>query len=332
MRWLGRRRPEPPAFERRVTDADIRAAYRMLLGREPDPGGLAHFQALAARGLSLDGFWRLIANSEECRARSAADVTEVDLGGYLVCCRSSEPDFGQAIAQTGRYDPHVCAVVTELLKPGDTFVDVGANVGCIALLAAKLVGPGGRVVAVEPNPENVQLLLRGIAANRYRNVRVLPFAASDRAEVVHLVGTGSNTSVDRDQTADATGAFFVQALALDDLLGNLDSVGCIKLDIEGFEPLALKGLARTLERHRPTLIVEFNPRCLRDLHGLEPIEFARQLYERFPRLRALTPFGDDEVFGDPDSLWAHWTRRSREVAAQGLAPEGMLCLDLVAAP
>src|SRR5204862_7428426 len=120
------------------------------------------------------------------------------------------------------------------------------------------VGPAGRVVAVEPNPENVQLLLRGVAANRYRNVRVLPFAASDRAEVVRLIGTGSNTSVDRAQTVDPTGAYFVQAVPLDELPGDLEAVGCIKLDVQGFEPLALRGLPRTLERHRPTLIVEFN--------------------------------------------------------------------------
>jgi FkbM family methyltransferase len=314
-------------FDPRITDADIRAAYRLLLGREPDPGGLETYRRLARQGLSLDGFRALVMNSEEYRARSARDLAEVDLGGYVVCCRPSEPDFGQALAQTGRYDPYLCGVISELLRPGATFVDVGANIGCVALLAAKLVGPAGTVIAVEPNPENVQLLFRGIAANCYRNVRVFPVAASNRCETVRLVGTTSNTAVGQGRDA---GAFYVQAVPLDGLLAELDSVDCIKLDIEGYEPFALDGLARTLERHRPALVVEFNPRCLRDLHGADPADFARGLCERFGRLRALTPFGDDAVFEDAESLMAHWARRNREVAEDGLAPDGMLCFDVVA--
>ncbi len=85
--------------------------------------------------------------------------------------------------------------IRELLREGQTFVDVGANVGCISFLAARIVGPRGLVVAVEPNPDNLQLLYAGIVLNGFGNVRVLPYAASNRREVFSLVGGVSNTYV-----------------------------------------------------------------------------------------------------------------------------------------
>src|SRR5690606_15185214 len=92
------------------------------------------------------------------------------------------------------YEPHVTAEVRRLLQPGMTFVDVGANIGYFALLAASLVGAQGKVIAFEPNLENCELLRRSIAANGFDDfVHVHPYAVAEKAQFFTLdVGTSSN--------------------------------------------------------------------------------------------------------------------------------------------
>jgi hypothetical protein len=102
------------------------------------------------------------------------------------------------------------------------------------------------------------------------------------------------------------------------------------MDIEGHEPLALEGFARSIERWRPALLVEFNPRCLIDLHQQDPIAYLRQIFSRYPRVRAMSVFRDEGAFGTADELMRHWERRNREVAATGLLPDRMLHFDLLA--
>ena len=85
--------------------------------------------------------------------------------------------------------------VAARLRYGDVVVDVGANVGCIALMAAQIVGPSGLVVAVEPNPDNVQMLYAGVVINELSNVRVFPYAASCSSTVFSVGGGRSNSTV-----------------------------------------------------------------------------------------------------------------------------------------
>ena len=105
-------------------------------------------------------------------------------GGYSVCIDSKDTDFAPGILFNRDYETHVRLAITERLPEGGTFVDIGANVGCLTLLAAKLVGPTGGVFAIEPNPANLQRLYAGIALNGFQNIRVIPHAASDRREIL----------------------------------------------------------------------------------------------------------------------------------------------------
>ena len=146
-----------------------------------------------ARGISLDELVNQFITSDEARGPARWGPTTVEMGGYRVCINEeleTEP-FLRGIVNTGEYEPHVRQAIRDRVQEGDVVVDVGANVGCIALLAAALVGARGLVAAVEPVPENVQLLYAGMEVNAARNVRVLPYAASDRAGVVSITG-GSN--------------------------------------------------------------------------------------------------------------------------------------------
>jgi len=332
MNWLDRfrtRRP-PPAAEDRATEADIFYLYRLILRRDPDPTGLAHYRRLVSEGLSLDRLIRSFVNSDEHRLRvdDEAKPTPVDLGGYQVCVQKLDTDFGQGIFNSRQYEEHVRQAAREHLRAGDVCVDVGANIGVITFLAATIVGATGRVIAVEPNPDNLQLLYRGIVLNGFSNVEVLPFAASNRRAVFSLTGGTSNTHLIGARPVQEGGAF-VQSIVLDEALVGLPRLDFVKMDIEGHEPPAFEGFSTLIARHRPTLLVEFNPRCLIDLHRQDPSAYLSQIFALYPHVRVTSAFKDDVTFERADDVMAYWNRRNREVTAQGLLPDRLLHFDLV---
>ena len=98
------------------------------------------------------------------------------MGGYQVCVQRRDLEFARNIIATHDYEPHVRRAVRKRIGAGDVVVDVGANVGCIALLAATLVGDEGMVVAVEPNPDNLQML----SDDRSPGVLAAPQSGDDR--------------------------------------------------------------------------------------------------------------------------------------------------------
>jgi len=335
MAFFRKPRPTPPprpAWDDVPTEEDIFYAYRLILKRDPDEAGLEQYRRHIANGVSLDRVIRSFFDSEEYRFRLLDEwrPTPVDFGGYRVCIQKRDTDFGQAILATAEYEPQVRALVAQYLREGDVFVDVGANVGCIAFLAATIVKAHGLVVAVEPNPENVRLLYAGIVLNGFTNVRVLPWAASNRDGIFSLTGGISNTHVIPGRAPEASGGLYAQAAVLDEWLAWLPRLDFVKMDIEGHEPLALDGLSRLVARHRPTLLVEFNPRCLEDLHQRSPRAFLDDLFALYPRYRIVSAFGDDETFERAADLMTFWERRNREVTERKLLPDRLLHFDLIA--
>lgn len=311
-----------------VTPEQIRFAYRLILDREADEGGLAHYAAQAAReGLTLARLRAILLDSEEYRARARRRLSRVDLGGALVVVDAEDPAFGAVIARGGGWEPHVGAILARHLGPGAVFVDVGANVGVMAFQAARLVGETGRVIAFEPDPANAALFLQGVVANRFDQVLLLPLALSDRRAVFALQG-GSNAYL---VAAGATDVM-AQAVPGDEILGGEPRIDMIKLDIEGHEPQALRGLARTLARHRPLVLCEFNPRCLRSHIGEAPAAFAARLFALAPEITAIEHDGRENRVTGPDALMALWEARDREATEARRLPAGMLHFDLLFRP
>jgi len=133
--------------------------------------------------------------------------------------------------------------VRSLLRHGDVFVDVGANVGTISALAAGLVGEAGRVVAIEPHPRTFAYLQRTISVNELTNVVCLERACG--AEV-GVAGFTNQRRKDDNNRVDETGSGL--AVRVTTLAGvfcdlSLDSVSLLKIDAEGFEGEVLRGLA-----------------------------------------------------------------------------------------
>jgi FkbM family methyltransferase len=170
------------------------------------------------------------------------------------------------ILQTGTWEPESWRAIAEHLHPGDTFVDIGAHIGYYSLKAAPVVGPGGHVIAVEPNPETVHRLRDNIRASRANGVvSVQPVACSDTEATLELFGAPEHntgeTSLSRrnaSQAGQVVASYRVRARPLDDILkeSGVARVDAVKIDVEGAEYLVLKGAAETLDRYHPLVIVE----------------------------------------------------------------------------
>jgi FkbM family methyltransferase len=188
--------------------------------------------------------------------------------------------FGKFIYAFREYYEPELAYLEKVLSPGKVFIDVGANFGVYTLVASKLVGTSGRVIAFEPTAQSFAILRQNIALNHFANVRAFQFALAQRrgkAWLYHGWDPVGN-SLGKDPLCGNEGEE-VQTEALDKLLEEkgIDRVHAIKIDVEGAEELVLRGAIRCLTTNRPIVIFEFNPGCAARL-GLSPCG-ARDLLE-----------------------------------------------------
>ena len=182
----------------------------------------------------------------------------------------SEPIIG------GYYEPHLVPFVIDFLKPGMTFVDVGANVGFYSIIAAKAVGPEGRVLSFEPNSENCRLVMLSARRNRVENISLFPFALGNRPGHAlfhtHLGSNGGLVWDEADALLDPT-AVVVPIARLDDLVSG--AVDLIKIDVEGAEALVVEGATELIRTHRPTVVSEFSLEMLRRVSSVEGLDYLR---------------------------------------------------------
>jgi FkbM family methyltransferase len=149
----------------------------------------------------------------------------------------------------GRFDEVNVGFLTDALRPGDAFFDVGANVGYYAARARAAVGAAGLVVAVEANPWSASLVARSIHENGWDNVALLSCAASDRAGFVRFdaVADSGLSHISEEGTRG------VLALPLDDVRDALEdrSLGGVKIDVEGHELAVLEGMSQIFDERPP---------------------------------------------------------------------------------
>lgn len=137
------------------------------------------------------------------------------------------------------------AVLQQLLRPGDYFVDVGANIGALTLVASNLVGASGRVFAIEAHPKTVEYLSANIRLNKVNNVQVIHAAVGDRHAEAHI--TDQRSDDQNSVSTEGFGELRVPLRTLDSLLPDMH-VRVLKIDVEGFELFVLRGSSRILER------------------------------------------------------------------------------------
>jgi FkbM family methyltransferase len=151
---------------------------------------------------------------------------------------------------------------------GMTVYDVGGDQGIFTLFLAQRVGPAGRVVVFEPNPRSYQRIRTNLRLNGFDHVRVLPMGLGERAEMLSFIfpksepARGSAAQSVRTQVAREPNAVAcqIEVAALDEAMArmHLPPPDLIKLDVEGMEWCALRGMRKTLAAHRPRLFIEIH--------------------------------------------------------------------------
>ena len=211
--------------------------------------------------------------------------------------------IGRSLDLYGEFSEREGAVFAQLVRPGQIVVEVGANIGAHTLHLAKLVGPSGLVVALEPQRQLFYLLCANLALNEQFQVRAYGVAAGSsvgRTKVPPIDyrrdGNFGGVSLS-DAGSDAGGGEEVQVVTLDSF-ATLPSLRLLKIDVEGMEVEVLRGARQTIARHRPILYVENDRRqhSARLIGLLQTFDY--ELYWDMPPL-----FNPDNFAGHPDNVF-----------------------------
>jgi FkbM family methyltransferase len=176
------------------------------------------------------------------------DGLQMDVGG---------PSHHHMVATP--YEPTVQAALSRLIRPGAVCADIGAHIGYMSLVMAKLAGPSGCVIAFEPDDSNAKLLERNVSLNGgIAAVTVVRAAVTvGGRHMAHLfVGTAaSQHSLVRERHHESFGRP-VAAVSLDDFFSREPVPDVVKIDVEGAEEQVLRGMKRILETARPAIVLE----------------------------------------------------------------------------
>jgi FkbM family methyltransferase len=300
-----------------------------LLQREPDKSGWNDWHKLITNHtvsiqMLVDGF--LYSDEFKKLQEEAFKPRLIELDDFKIYIRRNDFFIGAVIADTKNYEPYVTDEIRRLLKPGMVFIDIGANIGYFALLAAALVGPAGRVYAFEPNPDNCRMIEMSVEANGFTNIQLFPNAVAEAKQRFNLDvgGTNSNGRIidfSPDAVPGQATPLLIEAVSLDDTLPNLERVDVIKLDIEGAEPRAWQGMRQIISRFRPTIVFEFSPALIPVTSHVSAESFLDEILSHQYDLYILERF--KEKSAQP---------QSKQQILNAQANSGLTHLDLAAIP
>ncbi len=313
-------------FNTRATPRDVFYCFRLLLGRYPYPEewrGHAMRDGEDLRGL-VSSFTRTLEYARVAGAAEPAGGAAVlsELEGFRIYSAAEDAGVGRSVRQ-GTYEPEVCAQFRRVLRPGMGVLDLGANIGFFALLAASLVGPDGTVLAVEPNPRNVRLLEASRRLNGFGQLSVLQVAAGSSHGLLVLNSSYSNgtTAGLPDDVEGVLAAETVPALRIDGVIPADRRIDLIKIDVEGAEYPALLGCEATIRAHRPVIVSEFSPGLMPGISGIDGPGYLRWLIGLGYTLSVLRPDGGLDAAGQDVG-----------VVMQAYAACGRDHIDIVAEP
>jgi FkbM family methyltransferase len=277
----------------RIRACDVRWAYRIILDRNPESRAIVS-EKLKGPVRSVPDLRRDLILSDEFAGKNpdlapfpfgSVVIKELDCGLRLYV-DLSDAAIGSPIVR-GEYEPELIRLLPALIEPGGTVLDVGANIGYFTMNMAALAGKGGHVVAFEPVRELAELIGRSVAENGLQaSVTVENAAVGDAAGQArilyvhqarnqgasHLVAGGASDCATSHEVRQ------VRMLALDEY-AFAGRVGFIKIDVEGAEPLCMKGARRLLRKDRPVILTEVHPGQLRKVSDASPDDYIRQVRE-----------------------------------------------------
>jgi FkbM family methyltransferase len=191
------------------------------------------------------------------------------------------------------YEPDTTLFFRDYLKEGDIVYDVGANIGYFSLEFARLIGTTGKVLCFEPHPEIFEVLTNNVRRNGYKNIRLHNVACSESNSKQRLYfsseNEGNHKIIENEKSSQSVD---IQAVRLDSII-TLNPPSLIKMDIEGAELLALKGIGDDfLAKSKVDFVIEYHPYEM-SFFGVEGVElldffshhgykFRNLAYDNFP--------------------------------------------------
>ena len=264
-------------------------AYRLLLDRDPESEDVIGPKLAGSRDTRELRHHLMTSSEFQQKNRDYAHTNDRTVvikeleNGVRLFVDLSDHVIGLNIVR-GQYERDATELVRRSLHPGDVAIDVGAHIGLFAIQMAAAVGGSGIVYAFEPFGPNADLVERSIAENQFGSRVVLRRSAVG-------AGSGTATLTFPFETLNTGGAYVVRPgtapmpgnrttevpiVALDDL-DIRRPVRLIKMDVEGAEPLVVRGAARLVAEDRPLIVAELHPSQLERVSGVSAAAFLDQM-------------------------------------------------------
>ena len=163
------------------------------------------------------------------------------------------------------YATKIKKLLLKNLKEKDLFIDIGANIGAISLLASKIVK---KVYSFEPVPFTYKRLLEQIKLNNSKNIIVVKKGLGSKKEKIPFYVNKYDQGLSSVMPKKNYKKMFLEITTLDDFFKNkIEKINFIKIDVEGYEFETLKGMKKTIEKNHPKIILEYSPIFYKKIYG-----------------------------------------------------------------
>lgn len=196
------------------------------------------------------------------RLKAIDDKIVTIIHGQKMYLNSNDFGISKELAIYHTHEPVATSLIKKSIKKGMTIVDIGANIGYYVLAESQLIGSEGRIIAIEPNKKNVELLKLTVKENNLKNIKIIEAAIGDydRNGKLYLSNRASNchsliSSYDKNKNEYQ----IVKVYKLDTLIKKLNiPVHLVRMDIEGYEAQAINGMSKILKKYKPILVIELH--------------------------------------------------------------------------
>jgi len=257
-------------YGRQLNPADAFFAFRLLLGRNPD---LTHeLPGILTNTHTFREFLSDLLNSEDlshCVGFMPPNrVFMAQLENFRVWFNTSDREMGMIMA-AGQYEPKSVALLKRIIAPGMKCIDAGAHIGFYTCLLAHLVGECGKVYSFEPMPSNFELLVKNINENQIQQrVYAYQLACSDNSGIMTASKVSNMYVIGQVSDAEQVN---LEAVRMDDIVK--EAIDIVKLDVEGHEPSAIRGMVSILSKDKPIILSEINEYWLRTCSNSSATEY-----------------------------------------------------------
>jgi len=190
----------------------------------------------------------------------------IRVNGYDIMTIPNDKGISAELLMFGTHEPLTTNLLSQNLKDGMICLDIGSNIGYYALLESNLVGNNGKVIAIEPSPQNFEVLKRNLVLQKNSNVEAYNFACGNEdGEVSFVTSNSSNLSrIKEDYTnpddSNIVSETKVPLRRIDSFLNekNISRLDLIRMDTEGYELKIYPGMHETIKKFKPMISMELH--------------------------------------------------------------------------